>query len=468
MKTKRAITIELNSLTKEQELIIGHLTYHTGRLWNQANYLIKNKLAKVNIFDLYNKLKDNSIHLRSLHSRSAQIVLDELVRAWNNFFKFLKNQEKYKKQGIDVFPPSYINPKLPHRVVIWDKSGFKVFGSKIRLSLSKGLVKHLSEKYNYSKKYLWIDTGYKDLENLDILNIQIVPSKQYGQLSYKLVIIYEKEISCDKPKSDKAMAIDYGVSNFATCVVENNPVAYIIDGRGLKSLLRKRLKRIYRLQSKRDNLKAKKLPTNCVDRRLHKEQKKINNLLRDYAHKVSNIIKDIAVKNDVAIVIVGDVQKSKNKENNLPDVVNQMFSLLPHGKVTNYLTYKLEEAGIEVKLVNESYTSVADSCINAGIKTNSNGRRIKRGLFLSPVKGYINADVNGARNILRKFKKNWFDLITGLKKIVKIRIYKLSKGISNSLLYTGIGVAGGVNPPWEIRTGLTSQTLPEAPSVRVG
>jgi putative transposase len=74
--------------------------------------------------------------------------------------------------------------------------------------------------------------------------------------------------------------------------------------------------------------------------------------------------------------------------------------------------------------------------------------------------------VNGARNILRKYKKSWFDLVTGLKGVVRIRIYKLTKGISESLLYAGIGVGGSVNLPGGIRAGITCQTPSEAPSVR--
>jgi len=87
-------------------------------------------------------------------------------------------------------------------------------------------------------------------------------------------------------------------------------------------------------------------------------------------------------------------------------------------------------------------------------------------LFYSPIEGYINADVNGARNILRKFKRKWFDFVTGLKKVVRIRIYKLGKGIPESLLFAGIGVEGGVNPPGGIRVGVPYQTPLEAPSVR--
>ncbi|ADY73497.1 transposase, IS605 OrfB family [Desulfurobacterium thermolithotrophum DSM 11699] len=470
MKTKRAIVFELNHLSIEQEIILGHFTYHAGRLWNQANYLVKNRLAKPDYRDLYNKLKDTSLHLCSLQSRCAQIVLDELSRGWNNFFKFLENPEKFKKKGIEIVrPPSYVNPETPHRVVTWDKTGFKIEGSRIRLSLSKSLKEHLLKKFGFSPDYLWIETGYKDLENLKVLNVQVVPYKSYGQVSFKLVVVYEKETPEVEPKGDKVLAIDYGVSNFATCVVEGNPISYIIDGRGLKTLLRKKLKKIVNLQSKLDNLKNKGLPTIALEKKLHRLWKSVKNLLRDFAHKVSSLIKRLAVLSRVKTVVIGKVQESKNKENDLPDLVNQMFKLLPHGKVTEYLTYKLKEVGIEVRLIDESYTSVADSCDSeAGVTKGSkgNGRRVKRGLFLSSVKGLINADVNGARNILRKFKKRWFDLVTGLKKVVKIRIYELSKGISESLLYVGIGVEGSVNLPGGIRVGITYQTPSEAPSYR--
>ena len=96
-KVKRAIVFELSRLTEEQKIILGYLTYHAGKLWNQANYLIKNKLAKPYYVDLYHKLKDTSIHLLSLQSRCAQIILDELARGWSNFFKFLENPKNLKR-----------------------------------------------------------------------------------------------------------------------------------------------------------------------------------------------------------------------------------------------------------------------------------------------------------------------------------------------------------------------------------
>jgi len=87
------LKIELNKTDKTTQIILGYITYHAGKLWNEANYLVVNKLAKPNKFDLYNKLKDASIHKKSLQSRTAQIVLDELSRDWQNFFKFLQTRK---------------------------------------------------------------------------------------------------------------------------------------------------------------------------------------------------------------------------------------------------------------------------------------------------------------------------------------------------------------------------------------
>ena len=60
--------------------------------------------------------------------------------------------------------------------------------------------------------------------------------------------------------------------------------------------------------------------------------------------------------------------------------------------------------GIEVKLVDESYTSKCDSLSGESVEPHDSylGSRVKRGLFKSGSGKVINADVNGALNILRK------------------------------------------------------------------
>ncbi|MGC8816171.1 MAG: RNA-guided endonuclease InsQ/TnpB family protein, partial [bacterium] len=81
----RCLSISLNNLPEEYKVVLGYLTYHSGKFYNHALYLLKNKQAKVNMYDLYKKLK-GSLHSKNLQSRTAQIVLDELVRAYKNAF----------------------------------------------------------------------------------------------------------------------------------------------------------------------------------------------------------------------------------------------------------------------------------------------------------------------------------------------------------------------------------------------
>ncbi len=471
LKVKRSLIIELNNIDPATNIILGYLTYHAGKLWNEANYLVKNKLAKPNKFDLYNKLKDTSIHKKSLQSRTAQITLDELSRSWQNFFRYLANPNKYQSP---VKPPKYNKKKSPHRAVIYDKTGFTIEGNTIRLSLSKELKQYLKEKHSIDIDYLRIETGL-DLSQLNILNIQITPYKAYGNITYRLNIVYEKEIDKSliwatekeqetKSQTDKALAIDYGVSNFATVVIENQPISYIVDGKGIQSILRKYLKKLSKWQKKRDNLLNKGLPTSRVDKILHRIQRRINNLIRDFSHKVSNLIVELAKKYKMSHIVIGKLQESKNKESKLSSIIDQMLSLLPHGRVSKQIEYKAGEYGIKTVLVDESYTSGVDSLKNVAVsKENYTPEARKhRGLFKSIIR-LVNADVNGARNILKKFKKSFHDYITGLKKVIRIRVFgKLASSPKSVQVYGQIGVARCGDHLSGIRLALSKQTPCEA------
>lgn len=74
------------------------------------------------------------------------------------------------------------------------------------------------------------------------------------------------------------------------------------------------------------------------------------------------------------------------------------------------IQYKAEECGITIILTEESYTSGTSFIDNeAPTKENYNkSRRIKRGLFKSNQDTLINADLNGAYQILKKaFPIKW-------------------------------------------------------------
>jgi len=141
-----------------------------------------------------------------------------------------------------------------------------------------------------------------------------------------------------------------------------------------------------------------------------------------------------------------------------------MLSLLPHGRVSKQIEYKVSEYGIRTILVDESYTSGVDSLINQTVsKENYTPEARKhRGLFKS-ILGLINADVNGARNILKKFKKSFHDYITGLKQTIRIRVFgKLESSPKSVRVYGQIGVVRCGDHLSGIRLTLSKQHLPKA------
>ena len=87
---------------------------------------------------------------------------------------------------------------------------------------------------------------------------------------------------------------------------------------------------------------------------------------------------------------------------------NQNFVSIPFLKLIKQIQYKSELIGNEIHLVDESFTSKCSFLDNEPIKKHKKymGRRVNRGLFKSKKGILINADVNGAYNILRKVFPN--------------------------------------------------------------
>lgn len=99
---------------------------------------------------------------------------------------------------------------------------------------------------------------------------------------------------------------------------------------------------------------------------------------------------------------------------------NQNFIGIPHQTMVNLIKYKANLAGIVVIQHSEAYTSQT-SFLDGEEPVRDNGnkarqrkglspiaRRIKRGLFKANDGRLINADVNGALQIIRKVVPNAF------------------------------------------------------------
>ena len=131
--------------------------------------------------------------------------------------------------------------------------------------------------------------------------------------------------------------------------------------------------------------------------------------ISDYLHKASRYIIDYCLEHDIHTIVIG-----KNKEwkqnSRMSKKVNQHFVQIPFARFIEMIQYKAEEYGIAVILTEESYTSGTSFIDNEEpVKENYNkARRVYRGLFVTNQGVQINADLNGAYQILKKaFPIKW-------------------------------------------------------------
>ncbi|MED3785598.1 transposase, partial [Geobacillus stearothermophilus] len=185
----------------------------------------------------------------------------------------------------------------------------------------------------------------------------------------------------------------------------------VINGKGVKSI-----NQYYNKQKAYFQSILKKQNGLNWSKRLEKLTLKRNNKIKDFMHKASRYVVDWCVKHNIDTIVIGKNDNWK-QEVDLGKRLNQAFVQIPYDMFIEQLQYKCEEVGIKVVLTEESYTSGTSFLDGeAPIKENyDKNRRIKRGLFKSNKGILINADVNGAYNIMRKvFPKTFANGVEGV------------------------------------------------------
>ena len=163
-----------------------------------------------------------------------------------------------------------------------------------------------------------------------------------------------------------------------------------------------------RLQSIKDKQNFGKSITKKQSILFNKRRKRIN----DYISKSAKLVIDYCLKNDISIIVIGK-NKDFQSKTNIGKANNQNFVNIPYGELCNKLKYLCELNDIEYIEQEESYTSKASFFDKDDIpvydKNNTqtytfSGKRIHRGMYQCLNGKTLNADVNGALNILRKSK----------------------------------------------------------------
>ena len=379
-------------LAQLQQEIIEELSYHTTKLYNIANY--ENRENGFKNYHETEKLYKQNYHTQFLHSHTYQWCLKMLEQDWKSYFASIKDYKKNPNKYLGLpKPPKFKNTNNKKNEIIFTKAGIRYKDSILKLSLSKAIQdKFQVQSLNFDMKNVKIPVKLSKIQQIKI---------QWDNSSkvWYLLIIWDKEVE-NRVTGNNVMAIDLGLDNLATCVFKDNSQCIIFSGKHIKSKNAYYNKEIARLTS----IAMKQCKNSKHFRRtkqIIKLQTKRNNYIKDQIHKISKNIVELALTMDCNTIVIGDFSGIK-QENHI-----KSFVQIPQQELVNKIKYKAELAGLKVIMVNESYTSGCSAIDLEEInKTNYNkSRRITRGLFKTNNGMLINADVNGALNILRKYIK---------------------------------------------------------------
>lgn len=363
---------------------LDKLAFLSKNLYNATLYIVRQEFFKSNKILSFNStyhLIKNSNDYKLLPSKVSQLVIKQVVDSFNYWYKALKQYKKYPYKFLgEPKIPKYKHKIMGRNKLTYNNQAFS------KTALKKGFIK-------LSKTDFMLKTKQKLVDEVRLI------SKSNG--TYYLEVVYtvqEKELI----KNNNYASIDIGLNNLAT-VATNNPniKPIIINGRPIKSCNRWFNKRKAYLQSK--------LPKDIfTSKRLDRLSVKRTNKLNYYLHKSSKQVIDYLKQNNITNLVIG---KNDNwKQNiNIGKKNNQNFTNVPHAKFIEILTYKAQKEGIIVVVTEESYTSKTSFLDNELPKKHSNyvGKRVKRGLFKSSSGIKINADLNGALQILTKVVGNF-------------------------------------------------------------
>lgn len=349
---------------------------------------------------LYNRIKDTKEY-KSLNSNIAQNTLREIDFNYKSFFKLLK----LKKQGgydKKIFKPQK-DYSRKHRALYINKSqiSFNEDTRTFRLPVQAG--------YYQNHDYIIINVP-KYVDFSKVRQVQIVP-KHDGSF-FAIHFIRDEQIEVEKQNNDNYLSLDPGINNLLTAV-DTFGNTFIIDGRFIKS------KNAFFNKKKRETsiLKSKQSYKHKTKKEVLFERKR-ENQIKDYFEKAAKYVVDYCLDNNISNIIIGcneDFQQSSNmgKRN------NRNFSFLPLGKLKKSLMWRCEANGINFIEQEESYTSKASFFDNdelpVYIKYTDRDKDYEKPIFSGDRLGrrYIckngstlNADVNGALNIMRKYAIN--------------------------------------------------------------
>lgn len=368
-----------------QELLT--LTHLSKNLYNQILYRLRqeyfnaNKSKMTSMYDMFGILaKENQPDYRALPAKVARGTVKQVYNNMKSFLALLKKKKKDPNFNKPVRLPKYKDKY---------KGQVSLFYDKDALSLTRpGYVK-------LSGTSIIIKTR---IEKDEIQFARIIPNGNHITIE----IGYKQPCQPINKERNKTYAgLDLGVNNLAAILVGlKGGEPLLVNGAPVKSINQYYNKRISKLKSKLPEGQYSSKQIKCL-------YKRRTNKINDYFHKASSFIVNYLVSSGVNTLVIGEAREWK-QNTRMGRENNQVFVQVPHARFVRMLEYKGLLAGIEVVRVNEAYTSKCSLLDNEPVCHHARGEyagiRSYRGLYKSKSIGEkINADLNGAGNILKKY-----------------------------------------------------------------
>lgn len=333
-----------------------------------------------------------------LGANVAQQSMKSADQSFKSFFALRKKSKQGTYESWKVRLPGY----LP-------KDGFHpvVFTQLMSEASAKGEFT-IPISFELRKKYVGLSRKFRlnvptYIQGKKIHQIQIIP-KYHGRYFEARFLFDDVEVGPKELDPTKALAIDLGVNNFATCATSEGK-SFIIDGRKIKSINQWYNKENARLSSIKD-LQG----INGCTKRQYLLARKRNRRIDDLIYKSAKYIISYCINNHIGNIVVGYNDGFQDKVD-IGKVNNQKFAMLPYGQFKSRLEYFCSKYEIKFITQEESYTSKASFWDRDEIpkwnplnpkQGHFSGSRVHRGLYKTKFGNLLNADVNGALNILRK------------------------------------------------------------------
>jgi len=368
---------EVLQVEYSQEL--SKLCHLAKNLYNLANWYVRQDFFNLNnilsYYDLDFILKNKQAY-KSIPSQTSQQILKYIARNWKSYFialrEYNKSFKKFKKK-----------PKIP-RYKKKNGESIAIFTNQ-QCKIKNGYL-HFPKRVNINPIKIRITERLKE--------VRIIPLG----VEYKVELVYEKkekDLGLDKKH---ILSIDLGLNNLITAVNNNGCKPFIIKGGMIKSInqyYNKQLAYFRGIENKKGNFTDTKRI-----QRLHLIR---NNKLTTLFHRISKNVIEYCILHNIGTIVIGYNQGWKQKIS-IGKRNNQRFVQIPFLKLVKQIEYKAKLKGIHVLTVNESHTSKCSFLDNEPIEKHEKyaGKRISRGLFKTSKGIVLNADVNGAYNIMKK------------------------------------------------------------------